>query len=318
MSTSPLVETVLAQLPLLYNSLDLKKALNPIRYFKLWLYRRRFRTLLLPFVKDAAKDHDGNSTKSKTVLRLALKEHVGDDKSTQVLTEFIERTVGHVWSFLFAGYDTTAITMTFAFYMLSRHPEKAARVREEHDRVLGPDSTNAATQFKTNPALVNQLPYTAAIMKETLRLWAPVTGGVRSSPPGHFLTHPQTGEKLPTHGWMINNAGAILHRLEEYWPRANEFIPERWLTTDPQDPLHPQKGTFRPFEAGPRNCLGQELVGIEFRLVLALTVREFDFVPQYPDDGPTFLGEQAYSTEMTENVATAHSKDQMPVKVLLR
>lgn len=317
-TSSPLVDTILAQLPLLINSLDLKKMLNPVRYVKLWIYRRRFRKLLLPYITQAVSEYDDASPKSKTILKLALKEEFGARKTIDISSDFIERTVGHFWIFLFAGHDTTAITLAFAYYMLSRNPDKAAILRAEHDHVLGTDPSLAAEHFKANPALVNQLPYTVAVFKETLRLWAPVSGGVRDSTPGHFVVHPDTGERFPTHGWMINNAGAILHRLEEFWPQPNDFLPERWLVTDPENPLHPRKGTFRPFESGARNCIGQELVSIEIRLALALTVREFDVDNQYSENGPTFLGEKAYSTEMPENVATAHALDQMPVIVKSR
>ena len=253
-----------------------------------------------------------------TILRLALKEHLGGKANNgRIPPDFMDATNSHFWMFLFAGHDTTAITIAFAFYMLSRHPEKAAILRAEHDRVLGSDPTEAADKFTNDPLLVNQLPYTIAIFKETLRLWSPVAGGVRQTVPNHFLVHPVTGEKFPTYGWMVNNNSAVMQRLEDYWPKPNDFIPERWLV-EAGDPLYPRKGTFRPFEAGARNCIGQELVSIEVRLVLALTVRQFDFEAAYPEDGPTFLGEKAYSTEMAESVATAHAKDQMPVYVKAR
>lgn len=316
--SSPLVDIILAQIPLLYVQLDFMKLLNPVRYLKLWYYRRRFRTLLLPYINQAIQVQDDSSSKSKTVLRLALKEHLNNKFSTDMASDFIERTTGHFWMFLFAGHDTTAIALAFAYYLLSRNPSKAALLRAEHDRVLGPDPSTASAKLKANPSLVNQLPYTNAVFKESLRLWSPLTGGVRSTPPNHFITHPDTGEKFPTHGFMLNNAGAILHRWDKYWPHPNEFLPERWLTSDPSDPLHPKKGAFRAFEMGARNCIGQELVSVEIRLVLALTVREFDFVDQYEDGAPTFLGERTYSTAIAENPVAAHALDMMPVVVKRR
>lgn len=317
-TSSPLLNTLSAQLPLLYNALDFKKALNPVRYLNLWLYRRRFRKLLLPYIDRAVQEYDDTSTKSKTVLNLALKEELRDKSQPGVSSDFVEHAVGHFWIFLFAGHDTTATTLAFIYYLLSRNPDKAAILRAEHDKVFGSDPAIAAERLKSNPALVNQLPYTTAVFKETLRLWPPLTGGIRSSPPGHFVTHPDTGERFPTHSWMINNAGAILQRSDKYWPQPNDFLPERWLVSDPEDPLCPKKGTFRPFEMGLRNCIGQELASIEVRLVLAMTVRQFDVVDQYPEHGPTLLGEKAYSVEMPENVVTAHALDQMPVVIKSR
>lgn len=317
-SSSPVVDTILAQIPLLYNQLDLYKALNPVRYIKIWIYRRRFRRLLEPYVNDAVEGYEDSATKSKTILRLALKEHMGGKaSSSRIPPDFLEQSVPHFWMFLFAGHDTTAITLAFAFYLLSRNPDKAVLVREEHDRVLGRDPAEAADRFSADPTLVNQLPYTLAVFKETLRLWAPVAGGVRVTPPNHFIVHPETSERFPTHGFMINSNGSVMQRLERYWPRPNEFIPERWLV-ESTDPLYANRAAYRPFEAGSRNCIGQELVSIEVRLVLALTVREFEIEDAYPEDGPTFLGEKAYSVEIAESVATAHAKDQMPVRIRAR
>lgn len=310
-TSSSVVDTMLAQIPLLYNQLDLYKALNPARYVKLWLYRRRFTRLMEPYINNALREGSSSTTKTKTILRLALKEHTGDKG---IPSEFLKQVIPHFWIFLFAGHDTTAITLAFAFYMLSRYPDKARLLREEHDRILGAEPTDAAERLIADPTLVNQLPYTTAVFKETLRLWAPVAGGVRQTPPNHFLVHPDTGERLPTHGWMINNNGAVMQRLEKYWPQPNEFIPERWLV-GPDNALYPRKGTFRPFEAGQRNCIGQELVSIEVRLVLALTVRKFQVEAAYPDSSPSFMGEKAYSVEIPESIATAHAKDGMPVRI---
>ncbi len=66
----------------------------------------------------------------------------------------------------------------------------------------------------------------------------------------------------------------LTDRYKQYWgPDAKEFKPERWL--EPTFDVPPT--AYRPFERGPRNCIGQELALLEFRVVLALTARRFDF-----------------------------------------
>jgi len=70
-------------------------------------------------------------------------------------------------SFLFAGHDTSSSTMCFVYNMLNFNPEALAKVREEHDRVIGPASSAAET-IKNNPQLLNELPYTTAVIKGTL------------------------------------------------------------------------------------------------------------------------------------------------------
>ncbi|KAJ5000011.1 hypothetical protein K4K48_003272 [Colletotrichum sp. SAR 10_66] len=71
---------------------------------------------------------------------------------------------------LLAGYDTTGSTITYVLHILSQHPEVLARVRQEHDEVLGSNVSRAAQQLKENPHLVNRIPYTTAVIKETLRI----------------------------------------------------------------------------------------------------------------------------------------------------
>lgn len=86
--------------------------------------------------------------------------------------------------------------------------------------------------------------------------------------------------------------------------QSDDFLPERWLVPIRHE-LHPQSGAWRPFELGPRNCIGQALVLIQLRVVLACLVREFDVEPAYdecdaenPTVGPTlYRGERAYQVE---------------------
>jgi hypothetical protein len=86
------------------------------------------------------------------------------------------------------------------------------------------------------------------------------------------------------HIWPV---AAAIHRNETYWLQPLRFIPERHLPQNhawqpfPDAPVH--KDSFRPFEKGPRNCIGQELAMLETKIILALTVREFDFVAEFPE-----------------------------------
>lgn len=130
------------------------------------------------------------------------------------------------------------------------------------------------------------------------------------------------GNTFPTEGTMIWILHQALHRNPVYWKQPNDFLPERWLV-GPEDPLYPVKGAWRPFEYGPRNCIGQGLVMLELRVVLALTIREFDFEPMYDEwdklhsvngSEKRVDGERAYQIEK----GGAHPADRFPCKVLLR
>lgn len=115
--------------------------------------------------------------------------------------------------------------------------------------------------------------YGSAVIKETLRLWPPA-GTARLTTPGTGIriTSP-TGKEYPLEGVHVYNCAIIIQRDPEvYGDSANDFVPERWLRGDSIP-----AGAWRPFERGPRNCIGQELALLEAKVVLALVSRRFDF-----------------------------------------
>lgn len=309
------------QLGLLYFSLNIPKQLSPTRHIKHWMYNRQFRNAMIPLIQDTVRNYE-KIEGPKTVLSLALKSYVNEiqDYSARgsIPPEFIESVVQHIKIFLFAGHDTTATTLAFCYYQLSQNPEMATKTRAEHDEVLGPDPATAADRITEDPTLLNKMPYTLGVIKEALRLYPPVGGTIREGAKGFFLTNPQTGTRYPTDGFMVHSSGSTLHRDPNYWPEPHRFFPDRWLIRDESDPYYPDKNAWRPFEMGPRNCIGQELAQLEIKLVLALTVREFDFDEMYPEGSPELFGYKAYQVELPELVATGHVKGRLPVKVKTR
>jgi cytochrome P450 len=154
------------------------------------------------------------------------------------------------------------------------------------DLVFGA-GTGAGDQLKENPYLANQLDYTLAVIKEILRLW-PAASGVRLGRKGFFIKDPLSGELIDTDGLLIWTVSMAMHRDARVWgPDVDEFKPERFLAENagkiPAD-------SWRPFEKGPRNCIGQELALIEMKVVLAMTIREFDFKVAY-DELDSLMGD---------------------------
>lgn len=78
-----------------------------------------------------------------------------------------------------------------------------------------------------------------------------------------------------------------------------------------------KKNAFRPFELGPRNCIGQELAQMELRIILALTLRDFDLESVYNADGPKIFGEVAYQT-LNPGELTGKPVNGMPMRAKLR
>jgi sterigmatocystin biosynthesis cytochrome P450 monooxygenase len=129
-----------------------------------------------------------------------------------------------------------------------------------------------------SPQLLNALPYTLAVAKETLRL-QPVAATLRQGTRDFVFPSPD-GAYLPTEGCAVITGTMGAQRRPDLWEQAQEFVPERWLVPD-GDPLFPPKHGWRPFEAGPMNCIGQELAMMELKLVLVFTARELDIEPAW-------------------------------------
>jgi cytochrome P450 len=218
----------------------------------------------------------------------------------------------------FAGHDSTSTTICYCYYLPSKNAEALASMRKEHDEVLRRDLSSAAEQLSSNASVLNKLPYTAAVIKGTLRLFPPASS-MRLGRPDIELTDRQ-GIRYPTKGCHVWINHMALHRNPRCWPEPDVFKPERWLVSS-DHPLHPAKGAWRPFEHGIRNCIGQTLAMVNIKTVLALTVREFDVRDAYAEwdaAHPTrrikhVNGERAYCIER----GGMHPADGFPCKIAL-
>jgi Cytochrome P450 len=297
---------------------NLGKFFNPLRQYNVWKNNRTMRNAILPHLRRAISLH-GSEEGLKTINSLAIKAYLKEVKasstSTEVDSSFVDIAIAQLKIFLFAGSDTTASAICYAYHQLQQNPHTLAAIMKEHDSVFGMDPSNAAQLISDSPVLLNQLPYTSAVIKEVLRLFPPV-GSIRQGNPTFFLTHPDNNLKYPTDGFILFSCSIAAQRNPEFWPRPDEFVPERWLVKE-GDPMYPRKNAYRPFELGPRNCIGQELAQLELKAILALTMREFDIEAVFDKPELNVLGEVAYQqTPPTE--VTAHPREGMPVKVRLR
>lgn len=268
----------------------------------------------------ATRDRRG---KSKAVIDLALdsflkevKGTTGDGKNVQRLDpEFKQAAISNMKTFVFAGHDTTSSTISYVYYYLSKNPKCLERIRAEHDAVFGTDISTVSSQLKNDARLLNQLEYTLAVTREVLRLQPPAST-IRIGEPGFFLHDPVTGDPVPTEGFLIWPLDVGLHRNSKYWPDPSAFIPERHLANGIPDGLagKDSREAWVAFSKGPRNCIGQELALIETKVILAMTIRSFDFTPAYNElsklkgDGSgytcdekgvqTQFGEEAYQIQL--------------------
>lgn len=217
--------------------------------------------------------------KQKTAIDLALLEYFKergqnvDARAATMDSEFRENAINNLEILLFAGHDTTASTLCYCYLLLQKHPHVREKVCEELDSIFGTTGDgDVAQQLKQNPYLINDCHYLLATIKETLRLWSPVST-VKQGRKDFFIKDPVTGTMLPTDGVVVWINAIATHRDDRNWENPHAFLPERFL---PQNADKFDPDAFRPFERGARNCIGQELAYIELKVVLAMTVREFD------------------------------------------
>ncbi|KAI7788567.1 hypothetical protein LA080_008457 [Diaporthe eres] len=283
------------------------KSMHPLRRFHLWNSNRIMKNYVKPRIERGVAEHaqdKGNSTGPKTILSLAIKSYVNEVQGISGIAvvdpAFVEIAVSQIKIFMLAGHDTTGSTLCFIYHLLNKNKRALEAIRAEHDQVLGKDNTAVRAKLSANPQLLNQMPFTAAVIKETLRLFPPV-GTVRQGSEDFFLTHPDTGLRYPTKGMMLFACSIAEHRTEQFWPRPNEFVPERWFAKE-GEPLYVRKNAFR-----------QELAQLELKAILAMTIRDFDISSVWSKDDPEWFGDQAYQGALPNEV-TGHPKEYMPVK----
>ena len=179
-----------------------------------------------------------------------------------------------IFTLFTAGHETTANALTFTWYLLGRHPEAEADLHEEIDRVLGGRAPVADD--------VERLPYTRAVLSESMRLYPPAWIVTRQAK--HDVE--VGGRRVPA-GGVVMMSQWVTHHDARWWPRPDEFDPSRWLA-DPQ-PDRPRYAYF-PFGGGARSCIGEFFARMEAAIIIAAVARAWSFEladPREPALQPT-------------------------------
>jgi cytochrome P450 len=175
-----------------------------------------------------------------------------DEETGEGLSD--EHIRNEVLTYLVAGHETTATTLTWLFYLLSKHPGEARRLDAEHAEILDGRAPTAEEAGK--------LAHTARAIDETLRLY-----------PAAFLTSREAvaedriaGCKVPPGAWVLMSP-YVTHRLPALWANPEGFDPDRFL---PDAVAARHNCAYFPFFAGPHKCIGQALSLLEMKVVLAV------------------------------------------------
>ncbi len=296
--------------------------INPVRWIVQWWNGRQMDQYVGRELNQRYREFraDRSDSRGKAAIDLILQAYVNDgskETTERLDPEFRAFAIRQIRLFVFAGHDSTSSTICYMFHLLSQSPDALSRLRAEHDSVFGIDLSATPSLLAEQPHLLNSLPFTNAVIKETMRLF-PAATGIRRGAPGADLVD-ALGNRYPTDNTLIWILHPAMQRSSKYWTRPEEFLPERWLV-GPEHELYPAtKGAWRPFEYGPRNCIGQGLVMVEMRVVLVMIGRELDFAPAYdewdrlhPKKGLChYRGDRAYQIEE----GASHPADHYPCRV---
>lgn len=176
---------------------------------------------------------------------------------------------GGCWGNVFAGSDTTSISLNATLFCLLKNPHALARLRQEVDEATARGALSEPPTFAETQAL----PYLQAVMKEALRMH-PATGLPlwRTVPAGGATL---CGKYFPA-GTEVGINSWVAHRNRDIWgPDADEFRPERWLDS-PEDMLREMNAIHMPFGLGSRTCIGKNISLLEMSKVIPELVRKFD------------------------------------------
>ena len=207
---------------------------------------------------------DPREGRERTLLRM-IQDAVADPS---ILEFDQQQAIDELKQYLWAGTETTALTLAWALYEVSRNSEAADRIRAEGEAVYGDREPTAADY--------SGLAYTRAVIQETMRLYPPIWGLVRiAAKPdiidGHEI---RVGDRVALFAY-----GA--HHSPKYWEEPEAFRPERFMgeAAKKRKPY-----TYIPFGGGKRSCIGGAMSQVENTLALSMLLRRFR--PEYIGPDP--------------------------------
>lgn len=165
---------------------------------------------------------------------------------------------------LMAGHETTAVGLSWTWYLLSQHPEVEEKLHQELHDVLGEGTGGSSASRAPTVGDLPRLSYTRSVFAESMRLYPPAWVIERRAL-GPFEAG---GYTIPAESLVLVSQYNI-HRDPRWWPEPERFNPDRW-SVEPSP-----KFSYFPFGAGTRICIGEQFAWMEGVLVLATLARRW-------------------------------------------
>jgi cytochrome P450 len=228
--------------------------------------RRRLREAVRridPVIYRLIAERRADPTERGDLLSVLL--HAQDEDGSRMTDQQLH---DEAMTIVLAGHETTALALSWAWYLLSEHPETRERLATELDQVLEDRAPTLSD--------VPKLRFAEAVILESMRLYPPIFGVGRETSVACEIG----GFALPA-GANVYMLPWVVQRDPRFFDGPDEFRPERWL-----DGLRERLPRFAyfPFGGGPRLCIGQSFAMLEAQLVLSSIARAWvlDLVPGHP------------------------------------
>ncbi|KAI9458423.1 cytochrome P450 [Lactarius psammicola] len=259
--------------PKLNHLMDLSETLNA-EARRIYETKKR----LLELGDDATVKQVGEG---KDIISLLMQASAADSEDDR-LSE--EELLAQMAVLVFAGTDTTASALSRILHLLALHPEIQDKLRKELKEACENDEELPHDQLVS-------LPFLEAICRETLRLYAPAPGVMRTarsdvvlplSSPIHDVNGREIHEIFVPKNTNLYIQIYNLNRDPSIWgPDAAEWKPERWLAPLPESVANIQGvyANIMTFIGGPRSCIGFKFSQLEIKVALSQIIPAFRLAP---------------------------------------
>uniref|UniRef100_A0ACD5YVL4 Uncharacterized protein n=1 Tax=Avena sativa TaxID=4498 RepID=A0ACD5YVL4_AVESA len=252
----------------------LARLLHVRKTYDAWRLGREVDALLLDII-DARRRHDAGERRRRRrrndllSLLLAAGDEGGEKRRAMTSRELVDECK----TFFFGGHETTALAVSWTLLMLAAHPDWQRALREELREVAGDGPLDATA--------LSRLTKMGWVLNEVLRLYPPSPNVQRQALHDVTLNDGAAPVIIPkgTNMWIDVVA---MHHDEALWGAdANEFRPELFAAGAQGGCRH--RLGYLPFGFGGRICVGRNLTGMEYRVVVAMVLRRFELAvaPEY-------------------------------------
>ncbi|GBM53404.1 Cytochrome P450 3A41 [Araneus ventricosus] len=225
--------------------------------------------LIVDSVNKAISERRKNpEVKSMDFLQMML-DHRGNDGTAVGLSD--EEIVANSYLFILGGYESTATSLAYTFYLLAKHPEIQDKLYEEIKKA---EDDSYIT--------VQSLPYLNQMLTESLRLYPPITGFINRECSEDY----QVGSITIPKGAVVQAPVWDIHHDPELWPDPWTFDPNRF---SPENKASLNSMAYMPFGIGRRNCIAAQFALSEAKLTIFKLVKKFRFEACEKTDDPLTL-----------------------------